>query len=206
MVDLRVYQDAGVEQLVASMMQAGAQGKVMQGEQRFWIHWPGGCHVTSAGSKNDPPLVIRQNAVSGKAGAYCYTCEHEALTTIHALLGWQPEGRPAWRGNRPPPVAREAPSDYECVQCGGIAYRSGSLCTRCARGKAVARQPARPADRPETRQPARPVDRQPEATPPPPPAVDTRTLTYAEWCALPYPADDYAGIERILDRNKMWPR
>ena len=134
MADLRVYQDAGVEKVVAAMFRAGAQGKAMQGEQRFWISWPGGCHLTSQGSKNDPPLVIRQNATSGKCGAYCYTCEHEALATVHALLDWQPDARPP---NRKPLVGGGGFNTvgYPCRNCGGPSYRRDGLCPVCMRSK-----------------------------------------------------------------------
>ena len=236
MVDLRVYQDAGVEKVVAAMFRAGAQGKLMQGEQRFWIHWPGGCHVTSVGSKNDPPLVVRDNATSGKCGAYCYTCEHEALATVHALLDWQPSARPP-RGRQSTAVApRWTPggggfdTNYPCQNCGRVAYRRGGLCPACIRDPSGAVRPApavappvAAAPPPQIQEPdarfdgrgqvvgggAIQVDESPPAAdaparPAPPPAAPP-PRTYADWLSRLYPADDYAGIGRILDRGPRRP-
>ncbi len=88
--DLRTYQDTPLEELSIAMQGAGARGRMVSNEARFYIDWAGGCHVTSPSTGNDPPLAVRTNSVSGKTGAYYYACEREALDTVDALLNWTP--------------------------------------------------------------------------------------------------------------------
>ena len=88
---MQPYLTTPPDRLAAAMRSFGAQGRLVSGKERFYIDWPGGCHMSTLGTKNAPPLVIDLNRTTGNTRAYCFSCCRPALDTVHALLGWKPD-------------------------------------------------------------------------------------------------------------------
>ncbi len=132
---MQPYLTTPPEQLAAAMRKAGAKGHLVSGQERFYIDWPGGCHMSTPGTKNAPPLIIGRQRTTGNTRAYCFACSRPALDTVHALLAWKPDPgnlREKQSYSSRVPV-QDWDAKYHCPGC-GTQMLADIQCAECISG------------------------------------------------------------------------
>ena len=129
---MKPYLTTPPDQVAAAMRTAGAKGHLVSGQERFYIDWPGGCHMSTPGTKNEPPLLIDRQQTTGNTRAYCHACSRHALDTVHALLGWRPDpvegrGEQSWGGGA---TVQDWTPRHRCPGC-GKQMLAAILCADC---------------------------------------------------------------------------
>ena len=122
---MKPYLTTPPDQVAAAMRTAGAKGHLVSGQERFYIDWPGGCHMSTPGTKNDPPWSSTASRRPGTPGPTVTPVPGTHWTrSTRCLAGGQTQSRVA--GNNPGEAGQQSRTGRQ----GTGAPAAGSRCWR----------------------------------------------------------------------------